>query len=73
MLHTEILEISTAKTQSTSCILSAALKSFFAQPVSVLGIALSQMQDLPLVELHEVGMGLPLKPVEVPLGSIPSL
>ena len=33
------------------------------------------MQDLALslVELHEVGTGPPLKPVQVPLDSIPSL
>ena len=36
---------------------------FSAQPVSVLGIVLTQMQDLALglVELYEVGMGLALK------------
>jgi len=41
----------------------------------VLEITLTQVQDLALglVELHEVGMGLPLKPAYVPLDSIPSL
>ena len=36
---------------------------------------LTQMQDLALdlSELHEVGMGSPLKLVQVPLDSIPSL
>jgi len=53
----------------------AALKPFSAQPVSVLGIALTQVQDLllGLVELHDVGMGPPLKPVQVLLDGIPSL
>ena len=57
---------------STSIPLSAALKTFFTQPVPVLGITLTQMQDLALglVELHEVDMGPPLKPVQVPLESI---
>jgi len=53
----------------------AALKSFSAQPASVLGIATTQVWDLALglVELHEIGMGPPLKPIQVLLNSIPSL
>ena len=52
--------------------LRAALKPLSAQPVALLGIALTQVQDLALglVELHEVGMGSPLKPVQVPLDGI---
>ena len=46
-------------------LLRAALKPFSAQPVSVLGIAPTQVQDLALgrVKLHEVGLGPPLKSV----------
>ena len=53
----------------------AALNPLIAQPVFVLGIALIHVQDLALglVELHEVRMGPPLKPVKVPLDGIPSL
>jgi len=49
-----------------------ALKPFSIQLVCVLGIAAIQMQGLALglVELHEVGMGLPLKPVQAPLDGI---
>ena len=56
-------------------LLRAALKSFFTQPVSVLGIVLTQVQDLALgiAELHEVGMDPPPKPVQVPLDGLPSL
>jgi len=41
----------------------------------VLEIPLTQVQDLALgfVELHVVGTGPPLKPVQVPLDGIPSL
>ena len=41
---------------------------FSTQPVSVLEIALTQVQDLALglVELHEVGMGPPLKMTPLP-------
>ena len=48
-------------------LLRAALEPFSTQPVSVLGIALTQVQDLALglVEALEVGMGTPLKPVQV--------
>ena len=48
---------------------------FFARPVFVLGIALTQVPDLALgrVELHEVGMSPPLSPVQVSLCSIHSL
>ncbi|KAK4805791.1 hypothetical protein QYF61_000397, partial [Mycteria americana] len=56
-------------------LLRAALNPFSAQPVSVLGIAPTHAQHLALglVELHEVCTGPPLKPVKVPLDSIPSL
>jgi len=56
-------------------VLRAALNPFSAQPVLVLGIVLTQMQDLALglVELHEVHTGPPLKAVQVPLDGIPSL
>ncbi|KAK4831314.1 hypothetical protein QYF61_016803, partial [Mycteria americana] len=49
--------------------------SAHCQPVFVLGIALTHVQDLALglVELPEVCMGPPLKPVKVPLDGIPSL
>ena len=49
--------------------------SFSTQPVFVLGIALIYVPDLALglVELHEVCMGPPLKPVKVSLDGIPSL
>jgi len=52
-----------------------ALSPFSAQPVFVLGIVLTQVQDLALglVELHEVCTGSPLKLVKVPLDGIPSL
>ncbi|KAK4821719.1 LOW QUALITY PROTEIN: hypothetical protein QYF61_000262 [Mycteria americana] len=50
----------------------AALNPFSAQPVFVLGIALTHVQDLALglVDLHEVCMGPPLL---VPLDGMPSL
>ncbi|KAK4811014.1 hypothetical protein QYF61_015718 [Mycteria americana] len=53
----------------------AALNPFSTQPVFVLEIAPTHVQDLALglVELHEVPMGPPLKPVKVPLDGIPSL
>jgi len=53
----------------------AALNPFTAQPVFVLVIAPTQVQDLAfgLAELHEVLTSLPLKPVQVPLDGIPSL
>ncbi|PKU42047.1 hypothetical protein llap_7647 [Limosa lapponica baueri] len=56
-------------------LLRAPLNPFSAQPVFVLEIAPTHMQDLALglAELHEVHMGLLLKPVEVPLDGIPSL
>lgn len=56
-------------------IFRTALKLFSAQSVSVLGIALSQAQDLALVlvEPHEDGIGPPLKPVQAPLDGISSL
>jgi len=43
-------------------LLRASLKPFSGQPVSVLAIAPTQVQDLApgFVELHEVGMGPPL-------------
>jgi len=55
-------------------LLRAALKLFSAQHVFVLRIVPTQMQDLALgLALHEVGIDPPLKPVQVPLDSIPSL
>ena len=55
-------------------LLRAALKPFSAQPVSMLGTAQTQVQDFALgLVLHEVGKGPPLKPVQVPLDSIPFL
>ena len=47
---------------------------FFLHFVLILKIALTTVQDLALgfVELHEVHMGPPLKPVQVPLDGIPS-
>ncbi|KAK4826170.1 hypothetical protein QYF61_006032 [Mycteria americana] len=53
----------------------AALNPFILQSVLILGIALTQVQDLALglVELHDVHMGPVLKPVKVPLDGIPSL
>ncbi|CAM9935932.1 unnamed protein product, partial [Bubo scandiacus] len=54
----------------------AALNPLITQPVFVLGIALTHVQDLAvgLLELHEVCTGPPLKPVQVPLDgtSLPS-
>ncbi|RMC07194.1 hypothetical protein DUI87_16650 [Hirundo rustica rustica] len=46
-----------------------------AQPVSVLGITLTQVQDLALglVELREICSGSPPKPAQVPLDGIPPL
>ncbi|KAK4825967.1 hypothetical protein QYF61_003536 [Mycteria americana] len=56
-------------------LLRAAVNPFSTQPVFVLGIALTHVQDLALglVELHEVCPGPALKPVTVPLDGIPSL
>ena len=53
----------------------AALNPLITQPLSVLGIALTHVQDLALglVEFNEVNMGLILKPVKVLLDGIPSL
>ncbi|KAK4806919.1 LOW QUALITY PROTEIN: hypothetical protein QYF61_012640 [Mycteria americana] len=53
----------------------AALNPFIPQSVLILGIALTQVQDLVLglVELHEVHMGPLLKPVKIPLDGSPSL
>jgi len=53
----------------------AALHPFSAQPVLVLGIAPTQVQNfaLGLVQLHEIHTGPPLKPLRVPLDGIPSL
>ncbi|KAK4832517.1 hypothetical protein QYF61_023582, partial [Mycteria americana] len=52
-----------------------ALNPFIPQPVLILGIAWTQVQDLALdlVEPHEVHMGPLLKLVQVPLDGIPSL
>lgn len=48
-------------------LLRAVLKPLSTHPVSVLGIALTQAQGLALglVELHDIGIGLPLNPVQV--------
>jgi len=56
-------------------LLRAAFNPFPTQPVFVLGIALTQVQDLALglVELQEVCSGPPLKPVKVSLDCVPSL
>ena len=56
-------------------LLRADLNPLTAQPVSVLGIAPTHMQDLVLglVEPHEVHTGPPFKPVKVLLNGIPSL
>ncbi|GAB0176690.1 epithelial membrane protein 1 [Grus japonensis] len=53
----------------------AALNPFSTQPIVVLGIALTHVQDLALglVELHEVSTDSPLKPVKVPLDGILSV
>ncbi|KAK4832535.1 hypothetical protein QYF61_023867 [Mycteria americana] len=53
----------------------AALNPFIPHSVLILGIALTQVQNLALglVELHEVHRGPLLKPVKVPLDGIPSL
>ncbi|KAK4823178.1 hypothetical protein QYF61_027082 [Mycteria americana] len=53
----------------------AALNPFIPQPVLILGVALTQVQDLALglVEPHEVQTGPHLELVQVPLDSIPSL
>jgi len=53
----------------------AALNPVSAQPVFVLGIALTRVQDLAfgLVELHGGRTGPSLKPVTVPVDGIPSL
>jgi len=50
------------------------ISSLITQPELMVEIALAQMQDLALdlVELHEICMGLPLKPVKVPLDCIHS-
>ena len=56
-------------------LLRAAPKPFSVQPVSVLGVTLTQVQDLALglVELNEVGRDPHLKPVQVPVDGIPYL
>jgi len=69
--HVELL----VNQQPQVLFLRAALNPFSAQPVFGLGIALTHVQDLALslVELHEVRIGPPLNPVQVPLDGIPSL
>ncbi|PKU36192.1 hypothetical protein llap_13505 [Limosa lapponica baueri] len=56
-------------------VLRAALNPFSTQPILVLGIAPTDMQDLALalVELQEVHTGPSLKPVKISLDGIPSL
>ena len=51
------------------------LNPFSSQPVFVLGIAPTHVQDLALglAEPHEVHTGPPLKPAQVPLDGIPAL
>jgi len=53
-------------------LLRAALNPFSSQPVFVLGIALTHVQDLALglVQLHRVHMGPLLKPLKVPLDGV---
>jgi len=53
----------------------AALHLFILQPVLIVGVALTQVQDLALglVEPHEVHVGPLLEFVQVPLDGIPSL
>lgn len=53
----------------------AALDLFSTQPVLVLGIVPTQVQDLALslIEHHEVLLGLCLKPIKIPLDDIPAL
>ncbi|KAK4830572.1 hypothetical protein QYF61_011750 [Mycteria americana] len=69
--HVELL----INQQPQVILLTAALNPFSAQPVFVLGTSPTHVPDLALgpVELHEVHMGPPLKPVKVPLDGIPSL
>ena len=52
-----------------------ALNPFILQPVLIVGVALTQVQDLALglVEPHEVHVGPLLEFVQVPLDGIPSL
>jgi len=73
--HTLLGHIELLINQHTQVLHSAALHPFFTQPVFVLGIALTHVQDLALglAELHEVRTGPPLKPVKVPLDGIPLL
>lgn len=61
--------------QQPQVILRTALKPFSAQPVFLLGIALTLVQDLELglVEVHGFCTGPPLKPIQVPLDDSPSL
>lgn len=54
-------------------LLRAALNPISALPVFVLGISLPHVQTLGLVELHEVHMSTPPKPVKVALDGIPFL
>lgn len=61
--------------QHPKALLSTALNPFSIQPVFVVRVALTQVQDLVLspVEIDEVFTGPPLKPVQIPLdGSFPS-
>ena len=56
-------------------LLRASLKPFSAQSVSVLVTSLTQVQYLALglAELHGIGMGPHLQPVQAPVDSTPSL
>lgn len=61
--------------QHPQVLLGAALNPLITQPVLVLEIAPTQLQDLAfsLAKLHDVCTGPPLKPVKIPLDAIPSL
>ena len=61
--------------QQRQVLLRAILNPLISQPVFVLGIAPTHVQDLALglVELHEVCTGPPLQPIQVPLDAMPSL
>lgn len=61
--------------QDPQVLLRVALSKFSAQPVFVLGIAPTQVQDLAhgLVDLHEFFLGPPAKSVSVPLDGIFSI
>ncbi|KAK4823935.1 hypothetical protein QYF61_008321 [Mycteria americana] len=51
------------------------LSSHFPKPVALLGVAVTQVQDLALglVETHTIDLGPSIQPVQVPLQSLPTL